>query len=51
VGHYWSGYSTVPQGHAWYVLTYKCILAIKYRYHATLHTPKEAKKEDPNEEA
>jgi len=30
---------------AWYVFTYKWILAINYRYHTTLHKPKEAKQE------
>jgi hypothetical protein len=36
---------SVPKGHECYVLTYKWILAIKYRYHATLHRLKEAKQE------
>jgi hypothetical protein len=25
----------------WYILTYKWMLATKYRYHVTLHRPKE----------
>jgi hypothetical protein len=35
----------VPKGHAWYVLTYKWVLAMKSRDHVTLHRPKEAKQE------
>ena len=27
----------------WYILTYKWMLATKYRYHVTLHRSKEAK--------
>ena len=34
----------VPKGHAWYVLTCKWILVIKYKYNITLPRPKEAKK-------
>jgi hypothetical protein len=44
--------SKVTNGHSWYVIMDKCILAIKCRYHITLHRPKEAKekKEDPCKE-
>jgi len=33
--------SPVLKGHAWYILTYKWILAIKYRYYATIHRHKD----------
>jgi hypothetical protein len=34
---------TVLKLHVWYALIYKWILTIKYRYHVTLHRPKETK--------
>jgi hypothetical protein len=34
----------VPKGHEWYVPTVKWILAIKWRYHATLYRPKNLNK-------
>jgi hypothetical protein len=44
---------SVPKGHAWHVLTYKWILAIKYRIPMLHYTdPKKLnKKEDTSEEA
>jgi hypothetical protein len=42
----------VTKGVAWYVLSYTWILALKYRYHATLERPKKPNKKDsPVEEA